>query len=142
MNTESQPHVLIVNDTREILDLMQQLLEEEGYRVTTSMVLLDLAKTKAVAPDVIVQDIMFEGSQEQGWKYLTLSRLDPELARVPFVLCTAATQYVHDPRMAEHLNRLGVRVVLKPFNIEDLLAALRDVMAANRLIDQALDGET
>ena len=48
---------------------------------------------------------------------------------------------VNDTRMAEHLNRLGVRVVLKPFNIEDLLTALRDVMAAQNLIDQALDGE-
>jgi hypothetical protein len=27
--------------------------------------------------------------------------------------------------MAEQLDRLGVRVVLKPFNIEDLLTALR-----------------
>jgi DNA-binding response OmpR family regulator len=31
-----QPHILIINDTQEILDLMQELLEDEGYRVTTS----------------------------------------------------------------------------------------------------------
>jgi CheY-like chemotaxis protein len=139
-DNDSRPHVLCVNDTREILDLLRELLEGEGYRVTTSMVLLDLDKTKAVAPDVIVQDIMFEGNQEPGWKYLLLARLDPELARIPVVLCTGATSMVHDERMAAHLDRLGVRVVLKPFNIEDLLTALREVLAAQELIEQALDG--
>jgi CheY-like chemotaxis protein len=139
-DNDSRPHVLCVNDTREILDLLRELLEGEGYRVTTSMVLLDLDKTKAVAPDVIVQDIMFEGNQEPGWKYLLLARLDPELARIPVVLCTGATNMVHDERMAAHLDRLGVRVVLKPFNIEDLLTALREVLAAQELIEQALDG--
>jgi hypothetical protein len=48
---------------------------------------------------------------------------------------------VHDERMAAHLDRLGVRVVLKPFNIEDLLTALREVLAAQEMIEQALDGE-
>ncbi len=32
-----QPHILVVNDTQEILDLIQALLEEDGYRVTTSL---------------------------------------------------------------------------------------------------------
>jgi hypothetical protein len=26
-----QPHILVLNDTQETLDLMQELLEEEGY---------------------------------------------------------------------------------------------------------------
>jgi CheY-like chemotaxis protein len=138
---DRSPHVLVVNDTREILDLLQALLEEEGYRVTTSIALLDLAKIKAIAPDVIVQDIMFEHEQQEGWKFLTLSRLDPELARVPLVLCTGATATVRDPSMAEQLDRTGVRVVLKPFNLEDLLAALREVLGAQRLIEQAGDGD-
>ena len=91
-----QPHILVTNDTQEILDLMQELLEEEGYRVTTSLALLDIAKVKALAPDVIVQDLLFEGTQELGWKFLTLTRLDPALARIPLVLCTAAVRTVND----------------------------------------------
>ena len=87
-----QPHILVVNDTQEILDLIQTLLEVEGYRVTTSLALLNMDKVKAYAPDVIVQDLLFEGTQELGWKFLTLVRLDPELARIPLILCTAATR--------------------------------------------------
>jgi two-component system response regulator VicR len=135
-----RPHVLIINDTQEILDLMQELLEEEGYRVTTSVALLDIAKVKTLAPDVIVQDLLFEGMHETGWKFLTLVRLDPELARIPLVLCTAAVRTVTDPEMAQQLDQKGIRVVLKPFLIEDLLTALHETLTAQGLIDQAADG--
>jgi CheY-like chemotaxis protein len=132
-----QPHILLIDDTQEILDLMRDLLEEEGYRVTTAQAYLDLAKIKALAPDLIVQDLLFEQTQELGWKFLTLVRLDPELSRIPLVLCTAAVRTVNDPAMAEQLDRLGVRVVLKPFLIDDLLTALSETRTAQALIDQA-----
>jgi CheY-like chemotaxis protein len=135
-----QPHILVINDTQEILDLMQELLEEEGYRVTTSLALLDIAKVKALAPDLIVQDLLFEGVQELGWKFLTLVRLDPDLARIPLILCTAAVRTVNDPEMAEQLDRQGIRVVLKPFTIDDLLTTLTEVRTAQSLINQAADG--
>jgi hypothetical protein len=38
--------------------------------------------------------------------------------------------------MVENLNRLGVRVVLKPFDLDDLLTAVADVLAAQTLLDQ------
>jgi len=135
-----QPHILVVNDTQEILDLLQELLEDEGYRVTTSLALLGLDKVKALAPDVIVQDLLFEGTQELGWKFLTLVRLDPELARIPLILCTAAVRTVNDPEMAEQLDRQGIRVVLKPFTIENLLTTLSEVHTAQSLINQVTDG--
>src|SRR5215208_8410287 len=135
-----QPHVLIINDTQEILDLMAELLDDEGYQVTTSLALLDIAKVKALAPDVIVQDLLFEGTQELGWKFLTLVRLDPELARIPLILCTAAVRTINDPAMAGQLDRLGVRVVLKPFLIEDLLGAISGALTAETLIAEATDG--
>ena len=135
-----QPHILVINDPQEILDLMQELLEEEGYRITTSLALLNLDKIKALAPDIIVQDLLFEGTQETGWKFLTLARLDPELARIPLVLCTAATRTVNDPVMAQQLDRQRIRVVLKPFAIEQLLTVLAEVLAARTPIAEATDG--
>ena len=134
-----QPHILIIDDTQEILDLMQELLEEEGYRVTSSLALLDIDKVKALAPDIIVQDLLFEGTQELGWKFLTLARLDPELAHIPLILCTAAVRTVNDPEMAEHLDQQGIRVVLKPFTIEELLTTLSEVRTAQTLINQATE---
>ncbi len=131
-----QPHILLIDDTQEILDLLHELLEEEGYRVTTSMARLDLDRIKALAPDIIIQDLLFEGNQETGWRFLTLSQLDPDVARIPLILCTAAVRTVNDPVMAEHLDHLGIRVVLKPFHVDELLTTIREVFAAQALIAQ------
>ena len=140
-NQSRRKRILVVNDTQEILELMQELLEEEGYRVTTSLALLDIDKIKTLAPDVIVQDLLFEAMQELGWKFLTLVRLDPELARIPLILCTAAVRTVNEPAMAEQLDRLGVGVVLKPFLIEDLLEAIAGSLTAQALIAEATSDE-
>lgn len=131
-SNEHRPHILIVNDTREILDLLRDLLEDEGHRVTTSMALLDLDRIKTLVPDVIMQDLRFDQNQEEGWHFLTLVRTDPELAFVPLILCTAAVRTVKDPDIAARLDQLGVRVVLKPFHIDALLAVLAEASVAPR----------
>jgi CheY-like chemotaxis protein len=131
-------HVLIVNDTQAILDVMRELLEDEGYRVSVSIETVELGRIKALQPDVIVQDLLFaDSSQETGWKFLTLVRLDPTTAHIPLILCTAAIETVGDTLMAENLERLGVRVLLKPFNIDDLLTIMSEVLAARVHPDRA-----
>ena len=139
-DTAPRAHILVVNDTQAIIDLMRDLLEDEGYQVSTSIETVELTRIKALKPDLIIQDLLFaDGSQETGWHFLTLVRLDPELAHIPLILCTAAMDPIKDPDMAENLNRLGVRVVLKPFNLEDLLTVVTEVLAAQALLDQVRD---
>lgn len=120
-----------MDDTPVILELLQELLEDAGYRVTTCRELLDLPQIRAVHPDVIMQDLRFAGVQETGGRFLTAARRDPELAHIPIILCTAATREVQDEVMAEHLRRLRVRVVLKPFDIHELLAVLAEALIAS-----------
>jgi CheY-like chemotaxis protein len=98
-----QPHILIVNDTQEILDLLRELLEEEGYRVSTFVETLTLTRLKMAKPDVIIQDLLFEGMQDTGWMFFSMSRLDPDLAPVPLILCTAAVSVVKGEDMAAQL---------------------------------------
>lgn len=128
-----QLHIFIVDDTPELLDLMQELLEGEGYHVTTSRVLPDLSEIKELNPDVIVQDLLFERVQQEGLKQLRLVRLDPELATIPLILCTAAVQTLKNPELAAQLEDLRVRVVPKPFDIDDLLATLEEAVAERRI---------
>src|SRR5215204_608814 len=123
-----RPHILVVDGTPEILDLLQELLEEEGYRVTPCREALDLEQVKALAPDVIIQDLLFEQTQERGWTFLTLVRLDPELSAIPLILCTAAMHVVKDEEIAEKLRQMGLRVVLNPFQIAELLAAISEAL--------------
>lgn len=125
------PHLLVVNDNQEIVDLLQALLLEEGYQVSTSLAVLNLDRIKRINPDLIIQDLLFEGVQEKGWNFLTMIRMDPSLSKIPVILCTAAVTTVKEPEMAARLERYGVRVILKPFDIDDLLAQIREILGAS-----------
>lgn len=130
MGEDRCSHILVVNDTQEMLDLFQELLEEEGFRVTTSLAVLDVDKIVALSPDLIVQDLLFAHVQETGWKFLELVRLSPDLAKIPVILCTAAIDVVRDEEMAERLRRMNVHVVLKPFAIQELLEEITRALPA------------
>lgn len=137
----SRAHVLVVNNNQAMIDLICDLLEAAGYRVTTSIETIELSRLREMAPDVIVQDMVFTGNSEAGWLLLTTARLDPVLARIPVVLCTGAVETVSHPVMAQNLDRLGVRVLIKPFHLDDLLTAVREALAAQHLINQARNPE-
>ncbi len=121
-----QPHILCINHSREILTLLRDLLEGEGFRVSTLRAVdRDLDAIVALKPDVITIDYMWSTS-DNDWTFLTLMTMDPRTSGIPVVLCTGAVTEVESLR--EHLSLLGVRVVLKPFNIEDLIQAVRAAM--------------
>ena len=117
--------ILVVNDSPEILDLFRDILEEEGYAVVVhSYAGRDLAEVKAARPDLIVLDFII-GGEDHGWQLLQKLKLDRETERIPVIVCTAAVGLVRE--LEGHLRAKGVAVVLKPFDIDDLL---RQVNAA------------
>jgi CheY-like chemotaxis protein len=120
-----QKHILVVNDTVAILELFTVLLEDEGYRVSTDGFSVELAemlaRVREMQPDLIVLDlvIMEEG---KGWQMLQLLRMDRETRDIPVLVCTAASRLVDD--LQTHLDTMKVSVVLKPFDIDHLLAVM------------------
>jgi DNA-binding response OmpR family regulator len=56
--TKVEPHhILVVNDTPEILELFRELLEGDGYRVSLySYAFRDLEEVKRVEPDLMILD--------------------------------------------------------------------------------------
>jgi CheY-like chemotaxis protein len=121
-------HIFVINDTVAILDLFRELLEEEGYRVTTdgfSVELLEmLGRVKADRPDLLVLDFIIQ-DEGRGWQFLQLLKMDRATADIPVIVCTAAVKLVEE--LQRHLDTMGVSVVLKPFDIEHLLAKIDNV---------------
>jgi len=120
-------HILVINDTKEILDAFRVLLEDEGYLVSLdNFSALDagqkLADVKALKPDAIILDFMF-GDEPLGWQFLQLLRMDRATAAIPIVVCTAAVRQAQE--LESHLRTLGVEIVLKPFDIDHILLALQ-----------------
>lgn len=118
----SQPHVLCINNSQDVLALFQELMEEEGFRVTTqSYAFKDLAGVKEIAPDAIILDYMWAG-EDSGWSMLQMLKMDRATAKIPLVLCTGAAREV--AALSEHLIEMGIKVVLKPFDIDHMLKVL------------------
>jgi CheY-like chemotaxis protein len=120
------PHILVANHAPEILELMRELLSEAGYRVST--VPRDgqnLDSIVAMEPSLIIIDYMWPSSDNE-WTLLNLLRIDRRTREIPVILCTSAVRHVQE--MSHHLQRVGVRVVFKPFNIDDLLKQVAEAL--------------
>jgi two-component system OmpR family response regulator len=118
---ETSPHILVVDDHREIRDLIGRYLVKNGLRVTTAESAAAARKAlKAGAFDLVVLDIMMPG--EDG---LSLCRSLRETTELPVILLTA---------MAEETDRIvGLEIgaddyLVKPFNPRELLARIRAVL--------------
>jgi CheY-like chemotaxis protein len=130
--SQNQKHIFVINDTIAILELFTALLEDEGYRVTTdgfSIEMVDLLRrVKADRPDLLVLDFLIQ-DEGKGWQFLQMLRMDRETRDIPVVVCTAAVKLVED--LQTHLDAMGVGVVLKPFDIDHLLAEIDKMWAAH-----------
>jgi len=125
-----QKHLLVVNDTPAILQVFRDLFEDEGFRVTVDTFSsfdsgTKYLEIKTLAPDVIILDFLI-GGEPLGWQLLQLLRMDRETAKIPVVICTAAVRQVAE--LESHLLTLRVQVVLKPFEIDDMIAAVHQAM--------------
>ena len=122
-----QPHILAINNDPAVLSLFRDLLQEAGYQVSTQTYIdRDLDQIKALKPDLIVLDYMW-ATEDASWSLLQMLRMDPSTVAIPIVLCTGA---VHEVKaLEEHLITMGVTVVLKPFNIDQLVDAIRERLA-------------
>ena len=115
------PHILIVDDDREIRDLLAKFLERQRLRVTTAR---DGREARRAFMNghfqLVVLDLMMPG--EDG---LELTRWLRAESRVPIIMLTA---------MAEETDRIiGLELgaddyVTKPFNPRELLARIRAVL--------------
>ncbi len=122
MTTSAPRHILAFDDSPDVLALFTHLLEEGGYRVTTRPLTgHDLSEIESLAPDLIVLDYMW-GTEDDNWSLLQMLKMNPATEAIPVVLCTGAVEEV-EPLKA-HLDQQGVHVMIKPFNIDDLLKVI------------------
>jgi DNA-binding response OmpR family regulator len=123
------PHVLVVNETPEILTLFETLLTEEGYAVTLDTFgPQDLAEVKRVMPDLLILDFPV-GQEGPGWQLLQKLKMERATAHLPIVICSGAVRQVRE--LDGWLGEKGISVLLKPFDIDDLLTTTRKMLRAN-----------
>ena len=113
-------HVLVVEDEPAIHAFLAWTLEDEGYSVATATNGREaLAEMQRRTPDVLLLDLMMPVMD--GWEVIAACRADPARRRLPIVVLSA----VYNGRLWE---RPDVQAFMpKPFDIDALLATIRDV---------------
>lgn len=133
---ETDPkHILVVNDTEEILELFRDILEGMGHRMSAmSYAPEDLQEVIKVKPELVILDLIM-GGEKQGWQLVQKMRMSPETDAIPVIVCSAATEDVREQEGWLAAN--AVKVVLKPFNVADLEAAVTKAIALPEITARA-----
>jgi two-component system OmpR family response regulator len=118
---EASPHILVVDDDREIRDLLARFLTLNGCRVSVARDEREMRKVLQEAGiDLIVLDIMLPGKDG-----LAICRELRAASDVPIIMLTA---------VAEEIDRIvGLEIgaddyLPKPFNPRELLARIRALL--------------
>ena len=113
--------VLVVEDDRNIADLLQLYLEKEGYSVTLAFDGGEgLSKFRALQPDLVLLDVMMPVSD--GWTVCKTIRAE---SQTPVIMLTAKSET--DDKVAGL--KLGADdYITKPFEMKELLARIEAVL--------------
>jgi CheY-like chemotaxis protein len=139
---ETRKRALVVNDTQEILELFEDILDGLKFEsVLMSYAPRELERIREVEPDLIVLDFLMGDRELLGWQLLQKLKMDRALAMIPIVVCTAAVKAVQEQQ--GYLTEQGVIIVLKPFTVDQLEEAVRAAMeqstTARRLLQEERD---
>jgi DNA-binding NtrC family response regulator len=122
------PHLLLIDDSPEIHELIADLLAEEPIRLTARLEAgLDMEGVIQLAPDLIIFDSR-TGAESSG--LLLMSKAACTL-HIPLILCTGAIQEEVD-RIVEAMSPIPLTVIRKPFDIDTLLGAIRNGVNCRR----------
>jgi chemosensory pili system protein ChpA (sensor histidine kinase/response regulator) len=127
---------MVVDDSLTVRKFTTRLLTREGFEVITARDGVDALKMLTEhAPDAILLDV--EMPRMDGFEFAKTIRGDLKSAQIPIIMITSRTAEKHRNRATE----LGVeRFFGKPYQEDELLRSLRDVMADDE--DVTLPGST
>jgi DNA-binding response OmpR family regulator len=120
--TMSSHPILAVDDDPAILDVVAQVLEEEGYDVLTAnggRAAVELARRRL--PHLILLDLMMP--EMNGWQVVAELRASAQTRAIPILLLSAR----RDTELMA--NSLGVAAYLeKPFDLDELLVRVQRLL--------------
>jgi two-component system phosphate regulon response regulator OmpR len=120
---EKSPHVLVVDDEAQMLEIIREALEGCGYRVDTVSNCRDaLAQVRSIPYELVILDLLlpdmngFVLSQE-------LVRVRPRLKdRILFISAVLFGQHT-----VEHLKAMGAGFLSKPFETDSLVQVVNRI---------------
>lgn len=123
--------ILVIDDKSELLHLMRRVLEDEEYQVSILQDGRDaFTQVKAQLPDLLILDLKL--GDISGQDVLKQLKHDSVTAEIPVIVYTAAVleaEEVSGLVNSDPSRYQSVRVVQKPFELEDLLDLVENLLS-------------
>ncbi len=116
--------ILVVDDEKDLLDLIEYNLQKEGFKVLKAEngeKGIEIAKENK--PDLVLLDIMMP--KMDGLEAVELMRKDDDLKRIPIIFLTARSD---EKTEIEGLNKGGDDYITKPISTTKLVSRIKAVM--------------
>ena len=131
-----KPEILVVDDSKTLLAMMKEFLEDEGYSVKTASsaeeVLPIIEKGKL---DLVIMDIKMPGMS--GLDALTeIKKRDPKLSVI------IMTAYGTTQTAIEAMKRGAYDYITKPFNNKEFKVLIKKALEAGRLMKELVTYQT
>ena len=120
MSQPAAAKILVADDSRDVVLILEQRLTSNGYQVITAFDGAEaLHKVKQERPDLIILDVMMP--KLNGFQVARMIKFDQQLKHIPVLLLTARAQQMDkDAGM-----KMGAEeYITKPYDAEHLLARI------------------
>lgn len=129
---DAKESIIIVDDTLENLQLLSNMLNEQGYEVRVAVNgVVALQSIQAVPPDLILLDINMP--QMDGYEVCKHLKSDLHTCEIPVIFMSALND-VLDKVKAFSIG--GCDYITKPFQVEEVLARIENQLRNTRLKNQ------
>ena len=118
----SNKHVLIIDDDRGICEMLELLLEDEGYKTQTAYNGMDalMRLQTETKPCIILLDLNMPIMT--GWEFRHEQKKDPDLAKIPVAIISADRSLQQQPLSID-----AIGYFRKPVDVDRLLGLLDEV---------------
>lgn len=111
--------VVLIQDNEDILEIMDKVLEDEGFDVTSSLTTEPIEKIDQIDPDVVIVDDNIKGNKK-GTEVIEELKTDPQTEDVSAVLTSTANDL---PKKAAACK--ADDYIEKPFDLDHMVDVVR-----------------
>jgi two-component system response regulator VicR len=117
--TDMKKKVVLIQDNEHILEIMDKVLEDEGFEVTPSLTTEPIEKIEKIDPDVIVVDEHIQGDKK-GTEVIEDLKSDPDTEELPAVLTSTSMDL---PKKADQCK--ADDYIQKPFDLDHMVDVVK-----------------
>ena len=129
MTLTPPPRIAVIEDDSDYLQMMEDVLHNEGYQpLLWTDPLAAISSVTVEQPNLVMLSIWF-GGQPLGTTVLRAIKESPQTSHIPVILVSGDEKFVND--IALNIQALCTAIVIKPFEIDELLEAISRALAGS-----------